>query len=107
MRREGSPVVISAKGGRPGPCPMAMMKTKILAAMAVFAGVCAVAPTASADPPKKEDGYEYTFKDDKMLGDTLGATGAKITVVKQGRRDRLLRLRVHFVPEMLKSVENM
>jgi len=84
-----------------------MMKTKILAALAVFAGVCAIAPTASADPPRKEDGYEYTFKDDKMLGDTLGATGAKITVVKQSRRDRLLRPRVQFIAEMLKSVENM
>ncbi len=83
------------------------MKTKILAAMAVFAGVCAIAPTASADPPKKDEGYEYTFKDDKMLGDTLGAVGAKVSVIKLGRRELLLRPRVQFVSEMLKSVENM
>jgi hypothetical protein len=85
----------------------AMMKTKILAAMAVFAGVCAMAPTASAEPPKKDSNYEYKFEDDKMLGEGLGAMGAKITVVPQGRRERLLRPRVQFVQEMLKSVENM
>ena len=83
------------------------MKTKILAAMAVFTGVCAIAPTASADPPKKDDSYEYTFKDDKMLGDTLGSVGAKVSVLKLGRRELLLRPRVQFVTEMLKSVENM
>jgi len=83
------------------------MKTKILAAMAVFAGVCAVAPTASADPPKKSQDYEYKFDDDKMLGEGLGTMSAKITVRPPSRRERLLRPRVQFVQEMLKSVENM
>ena len=44
------------------------MKTKILAAMAVFAGICAMAPTASADPPKKSQDYEYKFGDETLLG---------------------------------------
>ncbi|APR85014.1 Hypothetical protein A7982_10363 [Minicystis rosea] len=82
------------------------MKKRILAGMAAFVAFSAFAPIASADPPK-EQSYEYKFTDDKLLGDTMGAQGAKITVLKVGRRDRLLRPRVQFVQEMLKSVENM
>jgi hypothetical protein len=83
------------------------MKKAILAGVVAFAALCSVASNASADPPKKGQDYEYKFTDDKLLADTMGATGAKITVRKPPARDRLLRPRLHFVPEMLKSVENM
>lgn len=83
------------------------MKTMILAGMAAFMAFTAFAPSASADPPKKEQSYEYKFKDDQLLGAGLGAMGQQITVLKLGRRDRLLRPRTQFVQEMLKSVENM
>lgn len=86
------------------------MKKRILAglvAMSTLGAVSAFAPVASADPPKKEQGYEYSFTDDKLLADTMGAAGAKIVVRPTGRRDRLLRPRVQFVQEMLKSVENL
>ena len=62
---------------------------------------------AAAEPTKKDDSYGYIFKDDALQADSMGATGAQIRVLKLGRRDRLLRPRVHFVAEMLKSVENM
>jgi hypothetical protein len=84
-----------------------MMNTKILAGLALGAALSTLATSALADPPKKDAGYEYKFDDDKMLGQGLGATGAQITVLKLGRRDRLLKPRVQFVTEMLKSVENM
>jgi hypothetical protein len=83
------------------------MKKAMLAGLVAFVGVAAWAPVASADPPKKSQDYEYKFTDDKLLGDSMGASGAKITVLKTGRRDRLLRPRIQFVQEMLKSVENM
>lgn len=83
------------------------MKKTMLAGLVAFVGVAAWAPCASADPPKKSQDVEYKFTDDKLLGDTMGAAGAKITVLKVGRRDRLLKPRVQFVQEMLKSVENM
>lgn len=63
--------------------------------------------TASAEPTKKDDQYGYIFQDDALRGDTLGGGGPQITVIKVGRRDRLLRPRVHFVTEMLASVENL
>lgn len=56
---------------------------------------------------KKSDHYSYVFSDDLLDAPGLASNTAQITVLKLGRRDRLLRPRVHFVPEMLKSVESM
>jgi hypothetical protein len=83
------------------------MKTKIAASLALFMGVGLLSSSAFADPPKKDSSYEYRFDDDKLLGKDGTAGGPMITVLKTGRRDRLLRPRVQFVQEMLKSVENM
>lgn len=83
------------------------MKKGILAGLTAFVLASAAAPCAFADPPKKSQDYEYKFTDDKLLADNMGAAGAQISVVKFGRRDRLHRVRVQFVQEMLKSVENM
>lgn len=67
------------------------------------------APAPKAEPAgkKKADDYGYIFTDDLLNAPGLGASSAQITVLKLGRRDRLLRPRIHFVPEMLKSVESM
>lgn len=56
---------------------------------------------------KKSDGYGYIFSDDLLDGNNKGAMDAQIRVLNLGRRDRLLRPRTHFVPEMLKSVESL
>lgn len=83
------------------------MKKGIVAGVSAFVLSSVIAPCAFADPPRKENNVEYKFTDDKLLGDTMGAAGAKIVVRPMGRRDRLLRPRVQFIQEMLKSVENM
>ncbi len=83
------------------------MKTKIAACLSVVLGILAVTPSAFADPPKKDNGYEYRFDDDGLLGKDLGANTPIINVRKVGQRERLLRPRAQFVQEMLKSVENM
>jgi hypothetical protein len=80
---------------------------KTLMGIALGIALCATASQASADPTKKDDSYGYIFQDDALAADTLGSATAQIKVLKLGRRDRLLRPRVHFVAEMLKSVENM
>lgn len=82
------------------------MKKGIAAGSMAFLAVVAAATTALADPPK-EKGYEYKFTDDKLLADTMGAAGAKIIVRPKAARTTLLRPRIQFVQEMLKSVENM
>ncbi len=83
------------------------MKTKIAAALALFVGICAAAPSAYADPPKRDNGYEYKFEDDSMLGKDLGANTPVISTRPPARRSVLHRPRIQFVQEMLKSVENM
>jgi len=83
------------------------MKKTIVGAVALFAGVMTTAPGARAETPKKEGSYEYRFDDDKLLGQDIAGNVPIITPHKMGRRDRLLRPRVQFVQEMLKSVENM
>jgi hypothetical protein len=67
----------------------------------------ALAEEAEVAKDKDGKGYGYKFEDDKLLGDNFGANAAQITVLRLGKRDRLLRPRLHFVPEMLKSVENL
>lgn len=83
------------------------MKTKIAMAVALCAGICAVAPSAQADPPRREEGYAYEFKDDGLMGKDMIGDVPILKVRNQGRRDLLHRPRLQFVQEMLKSVENM
>ena len=83
------------------------MKTKIAAALALFAGFSMMASIAHADPPKKEDGYEYKFEDDGLLGKDLGGNTPQITARPKAAKLQLHRPRLQFVAEMLKSVENM
>ena len=83
------------------------MTKRILVGLLLATGVFGIAATASADPNKKDNEYGYVFNDDILNADGKSANGAQITVLRFGRRDRLLRPRVHFVTEMLKSVENM
>jgi hypothetical protein len=84
-----------------------MMTKKILAGVALSLGLSAIAPAAYADPTKKDDNYGYNFDDDILKAGGNDPNTGLINVRKPHMRDRLLRPRVHFVMEMLKSVENM
>jgi hypothetical protein len=53
------------------------------------------------------DGYAVRFDDDLAFGDGLDATTAIIRVRPPGARMVLLRPRLHFVPELTKTVENL
>jgi hypothetical protein len=83
------------------------MKTTLMVALAVGLGVSALAPAAHADPPKNSKDYTYEFGDDKLLAPDANALIPFIRVRNKGLREMLHRPRLHFVPEMLKSVENM
>lgn len=50
---------------------------------------------------------EMTFDDDKLLTSNLGPDQAKITTRGGPVRTILVRPRTSFVPEMLKSIENL
>jgi len=60
---------------------------------------------ASATASDTDTGYAYEFDDDIMNGDGIGANAARIKVRPGHVRRTLIRPRLHFVPELLKSVE--
>lgn len=49
----------------------------------------------------------YSFEDDLVTGDLVRPDGEMLNVRRRGARSSLIRIREHFVPEMLKSVENL
>jgi hypothetical protein len=56
---------------------------------------------------KKEEGYGYEFSDDPLAAGGFGPNDATIRVRSGPVRTTLIRPRTSFVPEMLKSVENL
>jgi len=56
---------------------------------------------------KSDDGYGYEFEDDPLNAGGFGPNDATIRVRATAARTTLIRPRTSFVPEMLKSVENL
>jgi hypothetical protein len=92
-----------------------MARSKIaLAALAFGLSVVVAAPSVWAQgagkPAVKEksqdEGYGYEFEDDPLNAGGFGPNDATIRVRPRAARTTLIRPRTSFVPEMLKSVEN-
>lgn len=49
----------------------------------------------------------YDFEDDLVSGDLVRPDGEQLVVRRRGRRTSLITIREHFIPEMLKSVEDL
>jgi hypothetical protein len=62
---------------------------------------------AGGDAGKKDAGYGYEFSDDPLNAGGFGPNDATIRVRPGPIRTTLIRPRTSFVPEMLKSVENL
>lgn len=54
-----------------------------------------------------EDTTTYDFDDDLVTGDLVRPDGEMLNVRKRGDRASLIQIREHFIPEMLKSVEDL
>lgn len=63
------------------------------------AGAPAAAPAAGATA--------YDFEDDLVQGDLVRPDGELLSVRRRGNRASLIQIREHFIPEMLKSVEDL
>ena len=79
-----------------------MKKIICIATMLVFVSM---AWTVSAQ--EYADTTEYSFEDDVVTGDLVRPDGEMTVVRKRGKERSLIRVRQHFIPEMLKSVENL
>ena len=75
-----------------------------LSAVLLFGGLTLL----SAAPVQAQDETTtYDFEDDLVSGDLVRPDGELLSVRRRGRRASLIRVREHFIPEMLKSVENL
>lgn len=62
---------------------------------------------ASSAQAQDGEATTYDFEDDLVQGDLVRPDGELLNVRRRGRRASLIRVREHFIPEMLKSVENL
>ncbi len=62
-------------------------------------------PASAQDVPAGETTYD--FEDDLVTGDLVRPDGEQLIVRRRGRRASLIQIREHFIPEMLKSVEDL
>jgi hypothetical protein len=78
----------------------------VAVALALSASV-ASAQQKEITESKTDDGYGYSFDDDPLNAGGFGPNDATIRVRARAARTTLIRPRTSFVPEMLKSVENL
>jgi hypothetical protein len=84
---------------------LAIMLTAGLASAQAAPGAPPGPPGAPGAGPK--EGYGYEFSDDPLNAGGFGPNDATIRVRPGPVRTTLIRPRTSFVPEMLKSVENL
>ncbi len=80
-----------------------------LLAFSVLLAVITTAGTATADVESQtrgEDIWYYRFGDDPLNAAANATQGMRIIRLPSAKRVQLIRPRVHFVPELLKSVEH-
>jgi uncharacterized membrane protein len=81
-------------------------KIALLAALTLTAlAAPAAAEQRRAAENKTEQGYAYTFEDDPLAAPGMDMMNGMIKVRPKAARNTLIRPRLHFVTEMLKSVE--
>ena len=82
------------------------MASAVAVAWTLAAGV-ASAQEKEISESKTDDGYGYSFDDYPLNAGGFGPNDATIRVRARAARTTLIRPRTSFVPEMLKSVENL
>ncbi len=82
----------------------------VFAALTMLSSASAYAqdpPPAGGAARSGGDATTYDFDDDLVTGDLVRPDGELLNVRRRGQRNSLIRIREHFIPEMLKSVENL
>ena len=87
------------------------MTTKLailFSVIATFVLVSAVAPARSfaADDVTYKKETKYDFDDDMVEGDLVKPDGEMIGAAGKAKHSSLIKVRQHFIPEMLKSAED-
>jgi hypothetical protein len=79
----------------------------LAAQVALPAQVGAQAKAGTAAPAGEAGPTSYDFEDDLVQGDLVRPDGELLSVRRRGNRASLIQIREHFIPEMLKSVEDL
>ncbi len=74
--------------------------------MALAGAISVWSPRVSAQDAAPSE-TTYDFDDDLVTGDLVRPDGEQLVVRRSGRRSSLITIREHFIPEMLKSVEDL
>jgi hypothetical protein len=82
-------------------------KAFLSASVATAVSLLTMVASAQTQEQKTDDGYGYSFDDDPLNAGGFGPNDATIRVRARAARTTLIRPRTSFVPEMLKSVENL
>lgn len=83
------------------------MRLAVCSGLGVALLLVAGLSSAQVKESKSDDGYGYQFDDDPLNAGGFGPNDATIRVRARAARTTLIRPRISFVPEMLKSVENL
>jgi hypothetical protein len=83
------------------------MKKFIVFSWLLIAMVGVAGPVAAQDEAAGGGETTYDFEDDLVQGDLVRPDGENLMVRRRGARESLIKIREHFVTELLKSVENL
>jgi len=62
---------------------------------------------SSTSMAQDDNATSYDFEDDLVQGDLVRPDGENLMVRRRGARESLIKIREHFIPELIKSVENL
>jgi hypothetical protein len=83
------------------------MKKAFGFALLVGIAVVSSGSLAEAQAAGGDNATSYDFEDDLVTGDLVRPDGELLSVRRRGNRASLIQVREHFIPEMLKSVEDL
>lgn len=83
------------------------MRTLVTALPALALALAVAAPVAAQERATLAPDVRYEFHDHDVGGDRYTPDHADILIRQPGARHSLIRPRVHFVPELMKSVESL
>lgn len=83
---------------------------KLLVLPVTALGLTLLGSVTNVQAVEAQDGgasTSYDFEDDLVQGDLVRPDGENLMVRRKGARESLIKIREHFIPELLKSVENL
>jgi hypothetical protein len=103
--RRHHPAIAEATMKTHSPRPTLLALTVLLATFAAVPG-----PAAAEEPKKNDPRGEltaYRFDDELVTGDGANPNGEVLLIRKRRDRESLVRARTHWVPELLKTAEDL